>query len=75
MRILGDTTFRTIQNQHYSRLLLSSKRDPPLFEEPFLGYLHSLKLDYPPTLNDSDYLIDLYSMPISQNFDLKTEGY
>ena len=40
VRILGDTTFRTIQNQHYSRLLLSSKRDPLLFKEPFLGYLH-----------------------------------
>ena len=36
---------------------------------------NSLKLDYPPTLNNSDYTIDLYSMPISQNFDLKTEGY
>ena len=36
---------------------------------------NSLKLDYPPTLNNSDYIIDLYSMPISQNFDLKTEGY
>ena len=37
--ILGDTTFRTIQNQHYSRLLLSSNWDTPLFKEPFLGYL------------------------------------
>ena len=36
---------------------------------------NSLKLDYPPKLNNSDYLIDLYSMPISQNFNLKTEGY
>ena len=35
---------------------------------------NSLKLDYPPTLDNSDYIIDLYSMPISQNFDLKIEG-
>ena len=32
---------------------------------------NSLKLDYPPTVSNSDYLIDLYSMPISQNFYLK----
>ena len=36
---------------------------------------NSLKLDYPPMLNNSDYLIDLHTMPISQNFDLKIEGY
>ena len=41
VRILGDTTLRTIQNQHYSRLLLSSDRDPPLFKEPFL--VHEIK--------------------------------
>ena len=40
VRILGMEIFRTIQNQHYLRLLLLSKRDQPFFKQPFFEYLH-----------------------------------
>ena len=42
VRILGPKIFHTIQNQHYSRLLLCNKRDWPLFKPPFFGYLQQI---------------------------------
>ena len=67
MRILGPEIFRTIQNQHYSRLLLCNKRDRPLFKPPFFWVFatnHSSKLEYLPIPNNHNFVIDL---PISQN--------
>ena len=34
-----------------------------------------IRSDYLHTLNNYDYLTDLYSMPISQTSDLKNEGF
>ena len=40
VQILGMEIFRTIQNQHYSRLLLFSNQDWPIFKHPFFEFLH-----------------------------------
>ena len=43
LRSLEMEIFRTIQNQHYLRLLLFNKRDWPFFKKPFLSiYTRSL---------------------------------